>query len=117
MVRGWQKRSPRSARFQKLRYWGNISNRASGPLTDHRQDEPGRRSAAKLLSNDEARRTLSEVHDEPPQRKAKEHNQSSKHHEQKHAKEPSPPPLGMVIRVAHKWLPPPDLGFTFYGGG
>jgi hypothetical protein len=30
--------------------------------------------AAKLLSKDEARRILSEVHDKPPQQKAKEHN-------------------------------------------
>jgi hypothetical protein len=70
------------------------------------EDEPGRRSAAKLLSKDEARRTLSQVHDEPPQQKAKEHNPSSKHHEQKHANEPSPLPLGIVVRVAHKWRPP-----------
>jgi hypothetical protein len=57
------------------------------------EDEPKPAISRKLLSKDEARRTLSEVHDEPPQQKAKEHNPSSKHHEQKHA-------------IAHKGLPP-----------
>lgn len=44
------------------------------------------------------------VRDEPPQQIAKEHNQSSKHDEQKHAKEPTPPPLGNLVRVAHNGL-------------
>src|SRR5215470_2421007 len=62
MVRGWQKRNPRSARFQKSRYGGDISNRPSGRQRPARRRPPAsRRGKAETAAHSQLKQRLASL--------------------------------------------------------